>query len=235
MDRRRQLDQPGGMDHADRDRLLLRIEARQLRLGADDGEGLAIDRRAIGFIERPRPPGQHPVRGPCPCAALRATRDVQTAFDQRRESGGKIAGRDAGLRTGGRADTGIDMEDGAVGQQHSGGWCRGDALRDQEPPRGKANGAVMGADKGGQRRGIDPAERQAIDRTDRMRTGLHRCTRCRYGVPFSPVGQHGLVPRHPPGGGSVAVGEPVRQPDQRIDGIRAGRSHAACPAIGAQQ
>ena len=41
----------GGMDHAHDHLLLIGREACQIRLGADGGEGLPIDRSAVGLID----------------------------------------------------------------------------------------------------------------------------------------------------------------------------------------
>ena len=42
---------PGGMDHAHHDQLFLGGKARKIGLGPDHGEGLAVDRGAVGFID----------------------------------------------------------------------------------------------------------------------------------------------------------------------------------------
>ena len=49
-DMRRQLDHPGGMDHAHRDLFLVPVKPGQLRLGPDRGKGLGINRRTIGLV-----------------------------------------------------------------------------------------------------------------------------------------------------------------------------------------
>ena len=48
----RRLDDAAGVDHAHDDIGFLRGEARQIRLGADDGEGLFVDRRAVAQVGR---------------------------------------------------------------------------------------------------------------------------------------------------------------------------------------